>query len=65
MKPEDVQKLRKSLGVTQECFARMLGTSVITVNRWENARAKPSRLYIKEMKELAKNGSYNSRREAD
>lgn len=63
MTPEEIQAIRHKLCVTQEKFAQLLGTTVVTVNRWENGKAKPSRLYIKEIKELkANHGSYVCRR---
>ena len=63
MKPEEIQEIRKKLCVSQEKFAQLLGATVVTVNRWENGKAKPSRLYIKELKELRNNyGSYICRR---
>lgn len=63
MKPEEVTEIRSKLGVTQEKFAQMLGTTVSTVNKWENGKAKPSRMSIKELKELgARSGSYACRR---
>lgn len=63
MTPEEIQEIRRMLCVSQEKFAHLLGTTVVSVNRWENGKAKPSRLYIKELKELRKNhGSYTCRR---
>jgi putative transcriptional regulator len=63
MTPKDIQDIRKKLCVTQEKFAQLLGTTVVSVNRWEMGKAKPSRLYIKELKELRNNyGSYVCRR---
>ncbi len=63
MTPLEIKEIRMSLGVSQERFAAVLGTTVVTVNRWENGRAVPSRLYIKELKELkASHGSYICRR---
>jgi putative transcriptional regulator len=52
MTPQDIQDIRKALNITQERFAALLGTTVVTVNRWENGKAKPSRLYIKEIQLL-------------
>ena len=40
----NIKQIRKRLGLTQEQFARELGVSFITVNRWENGHAKPSPL---------------------
>ncbi len=63
MTPEEIFQLRKKLCVSQEKFAQLLGTTAVSVNRWENARTAPSRLHIKELKELrSKIGSYLCRR---
>lgn len=63
MKPEEIKTIRTNLGVTQEKFAQLLGTTVVTVNRWENGKTKPSRMSIKEIKEIRANyGSYTTRR---
>ena len=40
----DIKKARIQLGLSQENFARELGVSFVTVNRWENGRTKPSPL---------------------
>jgi len=59
MKPEEITRIRSMIGVTQEKFAHMLGTTTASVNRWENGHVIPSRLYIKEIKNLERNcGSY-------
>lgn len=63
MTPEEIQEIRRGLCVSQEKFAHLLGTTVVSVNRWENGKAKPSRLYVRELKELRKNhASYLCRR---
>jgi putative transcriptional regulator len=41
---EFIRDLRRQLGMTQEEFAHALGITVGTVNRWENARFRPSKL---------------------
>lgn len=59
MTADEITNLRRSLGVSQEKFAHMLGTTLCTVNRWEMGHVKPSRLYIKELKNLkSAHGSY-------
>lgn len=64
MTPEEIKAIRQSLGITQNKFAQLLEASPITINRWENGHVAPSRLYIKELKELrSKSGSYVCRRE--
>ena len=41
---EQLKTLRQQPGWSQEDLARELGVSFSTVNRWENGKAKPSRL---------------------
>ncbi len=65
MTPEEIYAIRMLIGVTQEKFAQMLGTTVLSVNRWEAGKVKPSRLYTRELQELRNNhGSYLSRRKS-
>ena len=42
--PSFVKEVRRQLSISQEDLARELGVSYATVNRWENAQAKPSKL---------------------
>jgi len=48
-----VRELRERTGLTQEKFAAKLGVTYPTINRWENGRAKPSPLALKQIEELA------------
>lgn len=41
MTPIAIRALRRRLGLSQEGFARRLGVSFATVNRWENGRTAP------------------------
>jgi len=41
MTPDAIRELRACLQLTQEAFARILGVSFATVNRWENGKAEP------------------------
>jgi transcriptional regulator with XRE-family HTH domain len=47
MKPEEIRALREHLHLTQEVFARILGVSFATVNRWENEKSEPSGDYAR------------------
>lgn len=49
---EQLKALRQQHGWSQEDLARELGVSFSTVNRWENGKAKPSRLAKKQIKRL-------------
>ena len=42
--PELVKEVRRQLALSQEDWARELGISFATVNRWENGQVKPSKL---------------------
>ena len=39
---EAIKSLRQSQFLSQEAFAKELGISFTTVNRWENGKAKPT-----------------------
>jgi transcriptional regulator with XRE-family HTH domain len=47
-----VRDLRRRLGLTQEKMAARLGVTFPTINRWENGRAKPSPLALKQIEDL-------------
>jgi len=47
-----VRQLRARLGLTQEKLAARLGVTFPTINRWENGRAKPSPLALKQIEDL-------------
>jgi putative transcriptional regulator len=49
-----VKKLRTNLKLTQESFARELGVSVSTVQKWESGRVRPRGLSLKALEELAR-----------
>ena len=38
---EDIKKIRKACLLSQEDFAKELGVSFATVNRWETGKTKP------------------------
>ena len=46
---EDIKKIRRKAFLTQEEFAKKLGVSFTTVNRWETGKAKPN---LKTMKAI-------------
>jgi transcriptional regulator with XRE-family HTH domain len=50
--PRLVRELRQRTGLTQEKFAAKLGVTYPTINRWENGRAKPSPLALKQIEDL-------------
>ncbi len=50
--PRLVRQLRERTGLTQEKFAAKLGVTFPTINRWENGRARPSPLALKQIEDL-------------
>jgi transcriptional regulator with XRE-family HTH domain len=50
--PRLVRELRERTGLTQEKFAAKLGVTFPTINRWENSKAKPSPLALKQIEDL-------------
>jgi DNA-binding transcriptional regulator YiaG len=50
--PRLVRELRERTGLTQEKFAARLGVTFPTINRWENGRARPSPLALKQIEDL-------------
>jgi DNA-binding transcriptional regulator YiaG len=43
---EKVKYVRDKLGMSQEDLARALNLSFATINRWENAKAKPIKIAL-------------------
>lgn len=39
---EDIKRIRRKAFLTQEDFAKQIGVSFATVNRWETGKAKPN-----------------------
>lgn len=55
--PESIKYVRTQLNLSQEEFARKLGVSFATVNRWENGFYKPSRLAKKSFEIFCKDNN--------
>lgn len=47
-----IREVRTRLGLTQEKFAAKLGVTLPTINRWENGRASPSPLAMRNLREV-------------
>lgn len=43
----NIKEIRKILSFSQEDFAREIGVSFASVNRWERGKTKPSRMALK------------------
>jgi putative transcriptional regulator len=50
----DIRTLRKKLGWTRQRFAREVGISSATVNRWEHGKTTPSNLGLIRVAHLVK-----------
>jgi len=50
--PRLIRNLREQTGLTQEKFSTKLGVTLLTINRWENGRTKPSPLAMQRVEEL-------------
>lgn len=51
---DTIKEIRILLSMSQEDLARELGVSFATVNRWENKKAKPSKMAMKSIESFCK-----------
>lgn len=56
-----IKIIRETLFLTQVEFAKLLGVSFETVNRWENGKFKPSMKIKKKLHELCKENNINEK----
>jgi DNA-binding transcriptional regulator YiaG len=57
---KNVKELRRRMGWAQEDFAREVGVSLSTVQRWESKGGNPTRLARRELKKLFQNAGINN-----
>lgn len=50
--PEQILAIRNALGMTQEEFARVMGTTTTSISRWERGISNPSKMAIKLLKQM-------------
>ena len=50
---ELIKAIRSAANMNQEQFASALGTTPLSINRWENGTTKPSRLAQEKIKQVA------------
>ena len=50
---EDLKRIRRKAFMTQEDFAKELGVSFATVNRWEMGKSRPSYAALKKLKNFS------------
>lgn len=56
LEPEQIKKIRKASHVSQAVFARLLNTSVSTVQKWEIGQKKPTGTALKLLHLVQKRG---------
>ena len=49
MTGEEIKQIRQRAMLSQEAFAKVLGVSFTTVNRWESGKSKPSYKALKQI----------------
>ena len=54
---EDIKRIRRKAFLTQEDFAKEVGVSFATVNRWETGKAKPNLKTMKLIDDYCKRNS--------
>ncbi|MDY0138842.1 MAG: helix-turn-helix transcriptional regulator [Candidatus Izemoplasmatales bacterium] len=47
-----IKKLREAMFLSQEELAKILGVSIVTVNRWENGKFEPTIKVKRKLNEL-------------
>ena len=52
-----VKNIRNSVNMNQEQFAESLGTTVLSINRWENGKTEPNKMAQKQLYQFCKNNS--------
>lgn len=56
---EDIKRVRRNSFLTQEEFAKEIGVSFATVNRWETGKAKPNLKTMKLIDDYCKRNNIN------
>lgn len=56
---DDIREIRQKCFLSQETFAKELGVSFATVNRWESGKTKPTYKTMKLIDDFCKNRSIN------
>lgn len=64
---DDIKSIRQSCFMSQEAFAKELGVSFATVNRWESGKTKPTYKTMKQINAFCKNNNidFDIRRELE
>lgn len=56
---DDIKDIRQKCFMSQEAFAKELGVSFATVNRWESGKTKPTYKTMKLIDEFCKKNNLN------
>ena len=54
-----IKLIRLQANMSQEQFAKAIGTTVITINRWENGKTTPNKIAQKQLYEFCKEHKIN------
>lgn len=54
---ELIKNIRSSVNMNQEQFADCLGTTVLSINRWENGKTEPNKMSQKQLYQFCKDNS--------
>jgi DNA-binding transcriptional regulator YiaG len=52
MTPKEIKQIRTALQRTQVSMAKIIGTSAITVSRWERGESHPLPVYLEKLTRL-------------
>ena len=52
-----IKNIRNFVNMNQEQFAESLGTTVLSINRWENGKTEPNKMAQKQLYQFCKNNS--------
>lgn len=54
-----IKAIRQASNLSQEQFAKAIGTTPVTINRWENGKSKPNKIAQKQLYEFCKEQGVN------
>ncbi len=55
MDGKEIRELRKKLGLSQQLFAVLIGTSLPSISGWETNKHKPSHLALEKLEKIKEN----------
>lgn len=56
---EEIKKMRQKCFLSQEAFARELGVSFSSINRWESGKSKPNMSAMKKIMDFCEIHNYD------